>query len=435
MRKLLMAATAVVPLLAAGAAWAQPIKEVAPGTITVHLNGRFQFEMVDYGSTFNTVGGNKLNPVTAAGELRLYPGFDAETLSGIAYGVQVELRDAFSDAGKGVNANAATTSGTGSMYVRRAYGYIGTTDYGYFRFGQTDAATSLLEQGVIYSFGDGDGWKNRGGIATTLPSYASPINTIVWGDQVALYGSDKIVYISPKIYGFNAIASYEPNSNGLKEGYANCTTANSTCAALSSSGTASDIGSRRKNTVDAGLQYTLQQYGVLARIAGTYLHSATLSYTGVSASSGPLNYTAGGRGYSDMNAYQFGAQVTYAGFTLGGNVKFGQVNDAYSFVPKGGRGAFVYDVGFAYNIGPYVIGANYFDSQTSGTYDPTRYGKEARTLNENGVIVGANYVIGKDMNVFLQYMYGQRHQYGNAQLSATGNAQTQAVGMGATLKW
>jgi hypothetical protein len=444
MRKLSLVA-ALGALAAAGAAKAQPVKQVQPGSIVVHFNGRFQFELADFGSTYNTVttsaGTSKLNSVTDNGELRLYPGFDAKTLDGIEYGVQAELRTGFSDAGVSQNSGKPTTvngnSSQDTLYVRRAYGYIGTKDYGYVRFGQTDAATSLLEQGVIYNFGDGDGWKNRGGVATLLPTYASPINTIVWGDQVALYGSDKIVYISPKIYGFNAIVSYEPNSNGLNEGYYNNPYATSTSASLASSSDPSTIGSRRRNTVDTGLQYTYKGYGMLAKVAGTYLHSSPINYTGASASStyGALDYAAGGRGYADMNAYQFGGQVAYAGFTVGGNIKFGQVNDSYAFTPRGARGAFVYTVGVTYAIGPYMIGANYFDSQTSGAYDPTKHGKMARTLNENGVTVGANYIVGKDMDLFLQYMNGHRHQYGNSQLSASGNAQTQAVAMGATLKW
>jgi hypothetical protein len=446
MRKLLMAAAA--PLLAAGVANAQPVKEVPAGTIVVHMNGRFQFEVADFGSTYNSVttaaGTSKLNSVTDDGELRLYPGFDAKTLSGLDYGAQTEIRTGFSDAGVGQNGGKPTTvngnSSQDTIYVRRAYGYIGTKNYGFLRFGQTDAATSLLEVGVIYNFGDGDGWKNRGGVATTLPTYASPINTIVWGDQVALYGTNKLVYISPKVYGFSGVVSYEPNSNGLNEGYYNNTSATSTSAELSSSTSPTDIGSRRKNTVDAGLEYSLKQGGVLSKLAVTYLHSAPINYTGTSAAAvtagvGPLETSKGGRGYSDMNAYQFGTQVSYAGFTLGGNIKIGQVNDSYAFVPKGARSAFVYDLGLTYTVGPYVIGANYFDSQTAGSYDPTKYRKEARTLNENGVIVGGNYIVGKDMDLFLQYMYGHRHQYGNSQLSATGNAQTQAVAMGATLKW
>ena len=74
MRKLLLASVASMgALLAAGAANAQPLKPVAPGTIVTHVNGYFQFGMDDVGSSASSVGGNKLNPVTTNGEFRLYP--------------------------------------------------------------------------------------------------------------------------------------------------------------------------------------------------------------------------------------------------------------------------------------------------------------------------------------------------------------------------
>ncbi len=54
----------------------------------------------------------------------------------------------------------------------------------------------------------------------------------------------------------------------------------------------------------------------------------------------------------------------------------------------------------------------------------------ARTLTEYGVAAGGNYVIGKDLSLFLQYEYGHRHQPGynfnaarNARPGGSGNAQ------------
>jgi hypothetical protein len=432
-------------LLAAGAAHAQPVKPVAPGTIVVHLNGQFQFDIGDFGSSVNSVtttaGTSKLNSVVANGELRLYPGFDAETLSGIDYGAQAEIRTGFSDAGVGQNGGKPTTvngnSSQDSLYVRRAYGYIGTSQYGYLRFGQIDPAFSLLQTGVINNFGDGNAWKNDGGVATLLPTNAAPGGTIVWADQVSLYGTNKLVYITPKLYGFGGAFSYEPNSNGLNEGYFNNTTATSTSAELASSTVPGDIGKRRKNTVDVMVQYTYKANGVLAKLSGGYLHAAPLTYTGTQAAAIAAGATPLVHGYANLSVYQFGAAVTYAGLTLGGNIKGGETLDSYAFVPKGARNAFAYTVGLNYTVGPYVIGANYFDAQTAGNYDPTKYGKEARTLNENGVIVGGNYIVGKDLSLFLQYMYGQRHQPGNTGIGTgkSGNGQVQVVALGATLKW
>ena len=120
-----------------GGAAAQPVKPVAPGTVVVHLNGYLQFDITGFGSTFNKVtspgttgvtitgvnaaggvtgtkatigaGTYKLNDVTTNGDARIYPGFDAETTNGIAYGAQIELRTTTSDANNG----SGRVTGTG----------------------------------------------------------------------------------------------------------------------------------------------------------------------------------------------------------------------------------------------------------------------------------------------------------------------------------
>ena len=434
MRKLLLATAAMTGALlaTAGGAQAQPAKPVAPGTVSVYINGYMQFEVAGYNSTFNKVGGNKLNPVSTDGNFRLYPGFDAETMNGIAYGVRAETRITFSNAGKGVNSNSTSSNGTGSLYFRRAYGYVGTPEAGFARFGQTDGAYGLLQSGVIEAFGDGNQWMAEGGPNQIVPSAAAP-GQFIYADLGVLYTTDKIVYLSPSFGGLSGSVSYEPNSNGFQEGYANCSYANSTCAALSSSSIPSDIGQRRKNTVDGMVQYALDSNGFASKISAGWLHGAPINYTGMA----PLPNAS--RGYDDLSVYQFGAQTTFAGLTVGANVKGGQVEDGYGFTPKGARDGFSYIVGASYVIGPYVLGASYFNGQTSGAYNPGVTTSMARTLSEYGVAVGGNYVLSKNLNFFVEYLYGHRHQPGNTfgvpGNNTNGNAQAQVVSGGTTFKW
>jgi hypothetical protein len=440
MRKLLLATAASMGALlaATSGAMAQPVKPVAAGTVSVHLNGYLQFEIGAQGSTFNTVGGNKLNTVATDGEVRLYPGFDGQTIEGIDYGVQVELRTSATNAGKGVNGNATASNGngTGGLYVRRAYGYLGTPDAGFVRFGQTDSVYGLMQNGVLEAYGDGNQWPADGGPVSILPTHAVP-GEFIYADQGSLYATDKIVYISPAYTdpllggAANAGIGFEPSSNGFKQGYANCTVAGSTCSALVASSTPGDVnGTRRKDTVDVMAQYLLKADGFASKFSGGYLHGSPVTYNGVPQESGPLVH-----GYDDLNAYQFGAQTTYAGLTLGANVKGGAIEDGYAMKPKGARNALAYIVGATYVIGPYVVGASYFNSQSSGAYDPTKAGKEARTLSEYGFTAGGNYVLARQMNLFVEYMYGHAHQPGNTNLSAMGNTQAQIVTAGATIKW
>jgi hypothetical protein len=449
MRKLLLATAATMGALlaTAGGAKAQPVKPVAPGTIVVHLNGYLQFEVADFGSTDNTVGAAKLNPISADGDVRLYPGFDAQTTNGIDYGAQVELRTATSDNTNGSNSKSGSytsnPNGVSSLFVRRAYGYIGNPDAGFIRGGQTDSAFGLLQTGVIEAFGDGAQWNTYGGPATIIPTDASVAgsNQFIYADQSNLYATDKIVYISPTLYGFSGAVGFEPNSNGFGSGYGNCAAASSnngatapqlTCADVSASPDASNIGKERKNTIDAAVEYVLKANGFATKANFGVLHGSPIDYDGAAVATGALHY-----GYDSLNVYQFGAQTTFAGLTLGANVKTGQTLDGYTFKVRGTRDALAYIVGGNYVIGPYVVGASFFDSQSAGSYTPGA--KEARTLSEYGAAVGGNYIVGKDLSLFVQYMYDHRHQHGNTGLdlnnTAKGVSQAQIIATGATFKW
>jgi uncharacterized low-complexity protein len=464
MRKLLLATAATfgATLAMTGGAMAQPVKPVAPGTVVVHVNGYLQFEIGDTGSTDNTVktasGTDKLNPVTTDGDARIYAGFDAQTVSGLDYGAQIELRTSTSEAGVRVGANQTTGLGTANsdsgldgIYVKRAYGYIGAPDTGFVRVGQGDSVFSLDQAGVVEAFGDGAQYNTDGGTANLLPSDASVggQNNFIYADASNLYATDKVVLLSPAIDGLSAGVGYEPNSNGLKEGYSDCSAASATdatsgegtCAAEYSSADPADIGKRRKNTIDAALQYVLDANGFKTKLSGALLYGAPINYDGAAEPAGsPLH-----KGFDTMSVYQFGAQTTVAGFTLGANVKGGQVEDGYAFKPKGARDAIAFIVGATYVLGPYVLGASIIDSQSAGSYPGTLAAgvHEARTLSEYGAAVGGNYVISPNLSLFTQYLYDHRHQPGNSGLdvsggpgtTAKGDAQAQAVAVGATFKW
>jgi len=428
MRKILLATVATLGagLAFTGAANAQPVKPVAPGTVLVHLNGYLQFGIDDSGSTYNTYLGNKLNAVSTNGDARLYAGVDAKTVTGIAYGAQIELRTTTSDANVGAGKATGTTgtAGTETFYIKRAYGYIGTKEDGYVRFGQGDSAFTLLQTGVIEAFGDGAQFNSDGGQSLVLPSKATPAN-FIYADASGLYATDKVVYLTPTIAGFSGAFGYEPNSNGLKEGYASDATASSTSAAQSSTTTASDIGSRRKNTFDVAAMYSLKSHGYLTKASVGYIHANPIGYNSTVALPAANNVDS-------LSVLEAGAQTTYAGLTIGANIKGGQTLDGYKFKPKGTRDGLTYIVGASYVVGPYVIGGSFYDAQTAGAYTPKSV--DARTLSEYGAAAGANYVLDKDISLYIQYLYGHEHQY-KALTGGKTNAQVQLIGTGATLKW
>ena len=330
--------------------------------------------------------------------------------------------------------SSSSTSGNSGIYVRRAYGYIGAKDYGYIRYGQTDGAFSLLEDGVIVAFGDGAQFRSTDGNPLyVVPSAAQP-GQFIYAGQGALYTTDKVVLISPSFTEpylggkFSAIASYEPNSNGIKEGYAGCATAGATCAALSSTNAfTSTLAKERQNTFDVAGQYALKLDGFDSKASIGFIDGAPVRYTGsISGANAAYNLDR-------LEVTAIGAQTSFLGATIGANIKYGQTLDGYALKPKGTRDAFAYIIGGNYVVGPYVIGASFFDSQSAGNQYAGKK-NEARTLSEYGTAVGANYVVGKDMSLYVQYLYAHSHQPGNSNLN-NGNSQMQMVSLGSTLKW
>ncbi len=429
MRKYLLASAASLGLMvaASGAAHAQAAKAPAPGQIVVHLNGLINDQINMIGASGDSVdGGAKLNPIGMSGFVRLYPGFDGTTENGIQYGAAVELRTNYgSTAGAG-------TSGSGSLYLRRAYAYIGTPQTGFVRFGQTDGIWWLLSTGEYYNFGDGNLWNSDGGVGAAVPSPDHPSG--LFTSSGSLYTTNKIVYISPDVDGFKAGFDFEPNSNAFKQGEScnlNSVTSSS-CATLASlPGGAGDV--RRKNTITGGLEYSGEFSGTGVTLAVDYLHSAPIGNSAGTFTVGTHSYT----GYKSMGIAEFSGQVKYAGFTLGANVKTGQVNDGYAFLLPGQRDLLFYEVTGIYDFGPYTVGAYYFNNQSAGAYTlGSGYG---RTATNYGIAVGANYALSKNLGVYATYLYGHRHQAGYDYLTNSAgtndNVQAQAFSLGAALKW
>jgi hypothetical protein len=413
MRKILMAtvATAAMSFAMTGGAKAQPVKAPAPGTIVVNFHGALDFEGVllnnpNIGSGSSLVKESSLSTV---GYIRLYPGFDAMTLGGLQYGVATEFRDTTGNAnGAGVNGNATSANGTVNLYVRRAYGYVGSKNSGFVRLGQTDSAFSLLSYGDLETFGDGQQWNTDLGTGAIV--YSGKPNNL-FAVSGALYTSSKIVYVSPSFAGLNFAVGFEPNSNGIGEGDA---TAGGSLGAADSSIPGSSTN-RRRNTIDAMVGYTAKVDSALVKVSAGYLDAS------------PLGNTTGAEPYKNMGVTQLGGQVTLAGVSLGVNYKYGSVNDGYAFLAAGQRKDSDLLVSGTYTIGPVILGASYFFNQSAGKYTIANH--DGRTETNDGAAVGGNYVISPNFNLFAQYLYGSVAQKG------AGKTHSNSLGLGAALKW
>ncbi|OYY02065.1 MAG: hypothetical protein B7Y73_09735 [Acidocella sp. 35-58-6] len=266
-----------------------------------------------------------------------------------------------------------------------------------------------MSYGDIQSFGDGQEWNSDGGVGAIVPA-GHPNN--LFAVTGPLYTTSKLVYVSPSFAGVNFAVGFEPNSNGINEGA-------SVAGASATSSIPGSSNNRRRNTIDAMLGYTVAVDGVKYQVSGGLLDAS------------PLGSSAGTQPYKNMTIAQVGGQVTYAGAVLGVNYKTGSVNNGYTFLTTGQRHDDDLLVSGMYTMGPIVVGASYFFNQSAGEY--TAGSSFGRTQTNNGVAVGADYNIAANFTLFTQYLYGQLHQaHGTV---AAANAHSNAISVGAVLKW
>jgi hypothetical protein len=429
-----------------------------PGTVVVRLNGRFRFYAFYSGDkdaennggstgTLSTVtgngtgtGGNKLATYGFAEYARLYPGFDGVAANGLKYGVSLEIRqDQASGAGGGSFGGISQQNRARSgLYFRREWGYLGTNELGTFRFGSIDQPSSLYMTGNFENFNDG-GWNGD------LPGLISSATQVTWpfADVGNYYTTNKIVYLSPQIFGFDAGISYEPSTANVNGSSTGCgagsavgtnfnnpagsfTAASGTnssgaatagCDRLSSSPFNAESG-RRRNTFDGLVRYrgSFGPVGVAATagyIGGGHVLD---NQTGVAFNSNPLAGTVRNN-FDGLSVGDFGAAITVAGLSVGGKYQFGRMNGQWSLVPQGLPDSEAALVGASYTVGPVIVGAHYLYYKSAGDVGNAANG---RIRTEQGLAAGGTYSLAPGVSIFLSYLWGQRKQNGYDFVSGSG---------------
>lgn len=249
---------------------------------------------------------------------------DGKTASGLGYGAVIDLEADITNDQNNEGANAA-----------RTYTYLdgnwGRVEMGGNRSAAStmriDASTLAVATGGI----NGD-WVQfvdpTGGIATgatgsfisTAKLQSEHGDTTLVGDE-STYNATKITYYSPRWSGFQIGASYTPNLDGRGQ------------AAVRNATNAED-------TINLGLGYETQFSG------GTKL---ALSATG--------EWADGAAGTGDVEGYNFGALVGFAGFNIAGS--YGIWDDvAVAGVDDGDY----WTAGLGYDMGPVGLSATYLNS-------------------------------------------------------------------------
>jgi len=384
MRHFLLAGTATLAAAIglAGAAQAQvsnPVftSKIAPGSVVVRLDGRIS-EFAGVSSfTGQSNNGTKYAGSGLAGYVRLYPGFDGVAANGLQYGAQSEIR-----VNQDTSPDTAATDET--LYVLRAFGYLGLPELGLVRFGQQEGALYLFDTGRFESgtdaFNDG-GW--NGDIQNFfVNTSARPVYPFTWSNN--LRATDKFDYVTPVFDGFSAGLSFEPNQ----------TAENVTDPVVSQPGGA-DL---RVNTYEIGGRYKAILGPVGVNLSGGYLGAGAVSSSTAATGSEP---------YQAVSVGSAGAELTYGGLTVGGNTKFGNMNGQYVPNPSGASNAIGWLAGAVYTIGKLTVGGSYFDYQSTGDYTKPLLEGQRR---ETGAAAGATYVLVPGVKLFASYLYGTRHQ-------------------------
>ncbi|GAB0116306.1 porin [Acidisoma sp. 7E03] len=382
-------------------------KKIAPGTVVVRLGGRVAEWAGVSGFTGQSYNGTKYAGGGLGGYLRLYPGFDGVAANGLQYGAQAEIRE-----------NTATSPGTSAstetLYVLRAFGYIGLPNVGLARFGQQEGALYLFDTG---RFDGGNEAFDSGGWNGDIPTFfvnssARPVYPFTWSNNERT--TNKIDYVTPTFSGVSFGASFEPNQTA--ENYAPATV---------SSTTATDL---RRNTLELGIRYK-QKFGALAlNSSAAYQTAAPVAYTGAPKAGLP---------YQNMQVGSFGLTLSYAGFMVGGNTKFGNMNGQFEPNYEGGATAVGWLAGGLYNTGPLTVGASYFVYDSQGDMSsPSTEG----TRREYGAAAGLTYLVVPGLKLFASYLYGGRHQTGfnflaNKAGAANNDTNAQVFAVGTWLYW
>lgn len=303
----------------------------------------------------------------------------------------------------GARARIRAQSGAATLDADRGYVFV-QGGFGQVRLGVTNSFNddTYVSRPIDYEFlGTYDAFMNYiTGSANTATTVTSTVgradvggaiagtNTLTAHSVTANANATKIVYYSPVFSGFQAGLSYTPrNDSNLTD--VNRTKAGTTAvisAANSATGVAyGNWSSLFQDIVEIGANYKNTFGGVGIAASGGYFWGKAETTSGVA--------------YKDLNAFQLGAKVTYAGFTLGGGYvshgESGQAKSANLFRDKNE----VWNVGLQYATGPILVGAAYTNGKDPGSLS-VRGKRELETWG-----LGASYTVAPGLAVGAEYTY------------------------------
>jgi hypothetical protein len=414
-----------------------------PGTVVIRLNGRVE---VDVGAYFTSadkagsiIGGGsfKLNPIGISSYMRLYPGVDGMATNGLRYGAAIELRENVGNPNTFSNSVTVTSTTAGSLasqtsasspsgysssetvFVRRAFVYVGSDKLGIVRIGQTDGVIGLFDNGSYTSqtFDGGLGNFNGGAMQANTAGAGVAI-PFAWLSQAgAEYSNTKIVYLTPQFFGFDFGLQYAPNmGNSFSSSLGGTALQAGPCNAASSgciSVTTGNDPTRWLNQVAVGARYQGTFGGVNVGAFAVYETAGKEQINGGGIAAGGPGYTAGSTSnavlrYDNLNFVNAAVKVEVpsVGLTWAFDYIGGALNGQLSMRPTGGAPENAFVTGLVYKNGPWVVGAEVGVVESQGQANLTKISQR----KETEFAIGGTYNAAPGLAFVLEYMHTERHQ-------------------------
>ena len=384
MRRLLYSTTAFVTagLLSGGLQAAEPLKLTIGGTLQQWF-GVVNHEK-DADQSFNSFGINTDNEINFKARTLLDNGIEAEVFTRL-----------------NVYNNDTGPTNNGSVGLDEQWVALGGI-FGKVYAGTKDSINkSLHNQPVDYGIGTDDvglTWIEKRTVSAaglSVPLGGSAISDLMSGasgarnhrtsfeqfaNQVPMVG-----YISPQVAGFQLGLTYAPNPSML--------------------GTNSNTKTSATDHWDVTLAYAREFRSVSIGFDGGYAHqdqaddlvAATFPTLGVS------------EGRNDVNAWNTGLKLGYAGFTLGGSVL--QVQRPGAHVNDG----IAWNAGVAYANGPWGVSYTYFQEKRRGDHGvtatlivtpvPLSPGNESEKFQTH--LLSGKYALGPGVDLKSSVFYGK----------------------------
>ena len=359
-RYLLAGAAAAALALGAGAANAQAKFEVKLGG-DAYFEAGYVDQDLDSGLR-STEFRNRMR-------INIIPSAKAD--NGLEYGARLRFR-ANAGAGNARNVDAD-----------RAYIFAQGT-FGQVRLGVTNsfndetyvsAPTDYLPLGLV------DQVQNWFGPTTNIagngPANVVTGNSIIWPSLNPDGNSTKIVYFSPRFAGLQLGASYTPRNDSSNADVNRIDPVGTFLAG--GNGTYTDL-------VEVGANYNNTFGGVTVKASAGYMWGEAVG-------------DVVGSNYKNLNAWQVGATVGYAGFSVGGSyTDYGKsgLNDRVALFTDSTRN---WVVGAQYTTGPIVVGANYKNGKDAGSV-ALRGERELQVYE-----IGVGYTVAPGLTLQAQYDY------------------------------